>query len=532
MDAEMDIPLFFRVSTMAALSTSTLLPLDNVMSLEMGKTAPGFDPINIPDVVRLRSEQDCDEAFELLIAILRQPELGLYIKHIDILRDTQFHGWYKPTAYQRYVSEEDGLLLRLAVRNAGWYGADEELILNMLLQRQFDLDFSSGFHSCVPTQRCSFDMDHLADLYRSRARGGRHTRGSHMIQSLAAVLMSVCPNLDSLKMRPIGRFMKEGYPPLPLEQFLLHSTSIFNSVFLQRLRRVDLLHTDDALDNDPLYFNQYDLLYHMSLFHQLPCIQHICVGGMEIDQNGREDIAPLSSNLDHIELLHSVLPTMFLCSIIASSKILRHFTHSVGGRATQDTGNWHMAFPAIFRALLVHRESLESLNLDTDADYSDELEREEFEEYLRDETQEAVIDETEEERKAFINQKSVVQLVFTQMGCLRNFTALRRLSIGVRCLFQMANGTTSDFTSSSIPLADVLPPNLESLSIRGYQPGINPYYDTHIHDLFQKFVAGQLGSLKEIHGISEYIPNSATVHLDDVESHPELVWIDQRDAIV
>lgn len=529
MDIEMDIPLFFRVSTMAALSTSTLLPLDNVMSLEIGKTAPGFDPINVPDVVRLRSEQDCDEAFELLMSILRQPELGLYIRHIDILRDTQFHGWYKPTPYQRYITEEDGLLLRLAVRNAGWYGADEELILNMLLQRQFDLDFSNGFHSYVliPGKR----LISLADCCRSRARGGRHTRGSHMIQSLAALLMSVCPNLESLKIRPIGRFMKEGYPPLPLEQFLVHCTSIFNSVFLQRLRRVDLLHTDDALDNDPLYFNRYDLLYHMSLFHQLPSIEHVCVGGMEIDENGREDIAPLSSNLDKIELLHSVLPTMFLCTVISSSKTLRQFTHSVGGRATQDTGNWHMAFPAIFRALLIHRESLESLNLDTDADYSDELEHEEFEEYLCD-SHESEIDETEEERKAFINQKSVVELVFTQMGCLRNFTALRRLSIGVRCLFQMANGTTSDFASSNMPLADLLPPNLESLSIRGYQPGLNSYYDAHIHDLFQKFVAGQLGSLKEINGINEYIPNSATVHLDDVENHPELVWIDERDAIV
>lgn len=344
--------------------------------------------------------------------------------------------------------------------------------------------------------------------------------------------MSVCPNLESLKIRPIGRFMKQGYPALPLEQFLLRSTSIFNSVFLQRLRRVDLLHTDDALDNDPLYFNRYDLLYHMSLFHQLPSIEHVCVGGMEIDENGREDIAPLSSNLDQIELLHSVLPTMFLCSVIASSKILRHFTHSVGGRATQDTGNWHMAFPAIFRALLIHRGSLEFLTLDTDADYSDEFEQEEFDEYLHDLVHETDMEETEEERKAFINQKSVVQLVFTQMGCLRSFTALRRLSIGVRCLFQMANGTNNEFPTSNIPLADVLPMNLESLTIRGYQPGLNSYYDAHIHDLFQKFVAGQLGSLKEVYGINEYIPNSAMVHLDDVESHPELVWIDERDAIV
>lgn len=147
----MDIPLFFRVSTMAALSTSTLLPMDNAMGMgmDMYKVAPGFDPINVPHVIRLRSEQDCDEAFRLLISILRQPELGLYIRHMDILRDTQFHGHYKPSHYQRFLSEEDGLLLRLAIRNAGWYGVEEEMIFNMLLQRNFDLDFSNGFHSYV-----------------------------------------------------------------------------------------------------------------------------------------------------------------------------------------------------------------------------------------------------------------------------------------------------------------------------------------------------------------------------------------------
>lgn len=343
--------------------------------------------------------------------------------------------------------------------------------------------------------------------------------------------MSVSPNLESLKLRPIGRYMRKSYPPLPLEQFLLHCTSIFNSVFLQNLRQVDLLHTDDALDNDPLYFNRYDLLYHMSLFHQLPSIEHIRVGGMEIDENGREDFPPLTSNLHHIELVHSVLPTMFICSVITSSKKLRSFTHSVGGRATLDTGNWHMGFPAIFRALLLHRESLESLDLDTDSDYSHDLEIEEFEEYLSDSVPAVDAEETEEERMAFMNQQSVVKLIFLQTGCLRNFTALRRLSIGVQCLFQMAHGIAAGSHSTST-LADVLPPNLEYLCIRGYQPGIHTVQDVHIRDMFQKFVAGQLGSLKEIYGLNEYIPNATTVHLDDVENHPELVWIDDRDAIV
>lgn len=352
-----------------------------------------------------------------------------------------------------------------------------------------------------------------------------------MIQALAALLMSVSPNLESLKLRPIGRYMRNGYGTLPLEQFLLHCTSIFNSVFLQNLQRIDLLHTDDTLENDPLYFNRYDLLYHMSLFHQLPSVEHIRVGGMEIDENGREDFPPLTSNLHHIELVHSVLPTMFLCSVIASSKRLKHFTHSVGGRAVLNTVHWNMGFPAILRALLVHRESLESLDLDTDSDYSQELDYEEFEEYLSESPMGIDDDETEQDRVAFINQKSVVDLIFLQTGCLRNFTALRRLSIGVDCLFQMAQGIAIDCNSPSI-LADTLPPNLEYLCIRGYRHGIHKVQDVHVQDMLEKFVAGQLGPLKEIYGLNEYIPNSITVHLDDVENHPELIWIDERDAIV
>lgn len=366
-----------------------------------------------------------------------------------------------------------------------------------------------------------------------------------MIQALAVLLMSVSPNLESIKLRPIGRYMREGFSHLPLEQYLVRASNKFHNkgIPLKNLRRVDLLHTDDALARDPILFNPYDFFYHMSLFDQLPSIQQICVGGMEIDEEGQEDLPPLSSNIQRIDLLHSVLPTMFLCSVIASSKRLQHFSHSVGGRATIDAGNWHMGFPAILRALLVHRESLDSLDLDTDSDYSSTLDEEEFEEYLASDPDDSDypdsdidIDEDDEaqddeDRRAFMNQKSVVELIFHQSGTLKNFTALRQLNIGVKCLFGMALGISTQH-SPNTKLADLLPPHLEHLSIRGYIPGDNQFYDMHIQDLFQKFVAGQLPELTEVIGIQEFIPNSETVHIDDVDKHPELVWIDERDAII
>lgn len=361
-----------------------------------------------------------------------------------------------------------------------------------------------------------------------------------MIQALAVLLMSVSPNLESIKLRPIGRYLKSGFAPLPLEQFLVRASNQFHhkNPPLQNLRRVDLLHTDDTLVRDPILFNSYDLLYHMSLFDQLPSIEQICVGGMEIDEEGREDLPPLSSNIQRIELLHSVLPTMFLCSVITSSKRLQHFSHSVGGRATIDAGNWHMGFPAILRALLVHRESLESLDLDTDTDYSSTLEDEEFEDYFYSESGDSDcpdsdidIDDDDGDRQAFMNQKSVVELIFQQTGCLKNFTALRRMTIGVKCLFGMALGIAIQHPTTT-KLADLLPPHLEHLSIRGYNPGDNQFYDMHIQDLFQKFVAGLLPGLTEVTGIQEFIPNSETLHMDDVDKHPELVWVDERDAII
>jgi hypothetical protein len=158
MDMDMDISLFCRVSTMAALSTSKMLPFDSVMNIETMNSSifPEVDPINVPRTIRLRSEQDCSEAFHLLLAILRQPELSIYIRHIEILRDTSFHGHFKPTPVQRFISEQDRMLLRQAIRNCGWYNIDEEMVLNMLLQKHFDPDFSHGFQSYVHRLPCYY----------------------------------------------------------------------------------------------------------------------------------------------------------------------------------------------------------------------------------------------------------------------------------------------------------------------------------------------------------------------------------------
>jgi hypothetical protein len=149
MDMDMDSSLFWRVATMAALSTTKMLPFDSVNIGAMASIFPEADPINVPRNIRLRSEQDCSEAFHLLLTILHNPELGYYIRHIDILRDTSFHGHFKPTPVQRSISEEDRMLLRQAIRNCGWYDVDEEMVLNMLLQKHFDTDISNGFQSYV-----------------------------------------------------------------------------------------------------------------------------------------------------------------------------------------------------------------------------------------------------------------------------------------------------------------------------------------------------------------------------------------------
>ncbi|KAL3481780.1 hypothetical protein BJX99DRAFT_253304 [Aspergillus californicus] len=152
------------------------------------------------------------------------------------------------------------------------------------------------------------------------------------------------------------------------------------------------------------------------------------------------------------------ISSLYLTSLICSFKVLKDLGYSVGGRSSID-GGYPMFNPkTVIRALLYHKDSLENLDLD-DNGFSRQLNKRE---------------EMGIERAG----RNIPVTLREQKGSLRDFRALKRLSIGIGFLFYFAMGVddtvTSDSESKLCRLIDHLPPNLQYLCIRGYKKGKFP----------------------------------------------------------
>jgi hypothetical protein len=80
-------------------------------------------------------EERIDNAFDLLMNILKCPTLGQYVRQVECWEATSRDSDYKEIKYQRDLSDEEMGLLRKAVRKGGFTGPKEEPVVNMLMQR-------------------------------------------------------------------------------------------------------------------------------------------------------------------------------------------------------------------------------------------------------------------------------------------------------------------------------------------------------------------------------------------------------------
>lgn len=113
-----------------------------------------------------------------------------------------------------------------------------------------------------------------------------------------------------------------------------------------------------------------------------------------------------------------------------------------------------------------------------------------------------------EEKWAIVDDEAI----WTQSGSLRDFSALKHLSIGVVVFFCLARGTESMDTDDpnqvtpfdQVVIADALPASLESLCLRGYQKNLRDDFDKVIA-LFVAERETKLPNLKKVTGIEEWI---------------------------
>ncbi|KAJ5173655.1 uncharacterized protein N7500_001586 [Penicillium coprophilum] len=437
-------------------------------------------------------EEDVDNAFALLMDILKRPSLGNYVRHVECRNPTSEHMDYSEAKSQRDLSDEELNLVRNAVRRGG-FAAQQDRLVNILMQR----------------------MDKTATFaYRYR-----ESLATFITQALTAILIVVSPNIVSMAMTNPSGMISKHESDFPLAELLRQAnTSPDDKPYLRNLRSVYLINRRDRSWDDDRFYLEMNLSGCLTLFNNLLSIESVRVDIMEEDENETPEIREKSSNISKISIHHSSVSSLYLVNLISSCKVLREFEYSIGGRASSDGGHFTFNSKAFIKALCPHRETLEILNLDVDNQISifkiaDEEERDiQFNEYGSP-NESDISDEASELYKS----------IWTNAGSLKEFVALKRLSLGINFLLYFAAGVSGEpyKRRGKLDLVECLPVGLEYLCVRGYQKGENKEHDDQMDALMGLYKSGS-SQLKEIEGIDEEIPNAQDVQDPDNNAH--LLW--------
>ncbi|EEA22681.1 hypothetical protein TMatcc_001524 [Talaromyces marneffei ATCC 18224] len=451
--------------------------------------------------IRIKENTDFDKAFNILISILRRPQLGDFVRHIEFDQAPRTYINYEINSIGlKELKDEDSERLRIAVQNAGFTGEYAENVINMALQPSFLLSEHSG---TVHNQ----------------------LRPAWVAQALTALLVSVSPYLETMTASQImPNFTVYNYGGttediirFPLEKVLIETNAHpEGKPYLQNLRSVDILpHQGDFWEDERTY-HEVDIFGMISLINQLPSMEQIGIDGAIEDENGLQDLVPSASNISRIRINHSNFETWFLSPLINSCKVLREFHYTIDGCGSPD-GSYASFNPRTFlKAMLSHKATLEILHIDADS-VCDFIDMGEYNDHWQ-------VDRDEKEQAPSHIEP---QGLWERTGSLRDFSALTQLNIGIGILLFLTLGTQGMETENpdcspsfdEVVLADSLPDTLESLVIIGYEKGVRQDFDK----IVEQFMADKdtkLPNLKHVSGVEEMIERAPKVDYPDEESEP------------
>lgn len=347
----------------------------------------------------------------------------------------------------------------------------------------------------------------------------RESLGTFITQALTAILIVVSPNVVSMALTHPSGLSRNHTIDFPLAQ-LLHraNASPENIPYLCHLRSVYVINKNDSTWSDGRFYLPLDLSGCLRLFDNFLSIESVRVDIMEKDPNEELEFKEKYSNISKISIHHSSVGSLYLANLIWSCKTLRDFQYSIGGRASNDGGSPIFNPKAFIKVLCAHKETLEILDVDAESqihifDIVDEEERDhELNEYGSP-FESGISDE------ACTFYKSI----WTHGGSLKEFVALKRLSLGINFLLYFAAGVSGEpyKKREKLNLVDCLPNGLEYLYVRGYQKGENEEHDEQMDALMTFYKSGS-SQLQELKGIDELIPNAEVVRDPDNDDH--LLW--------
>ncbi|PYI17443.1 hypothetical protein BO99DRAFT_434505 [Aspergillus violaceofuscus CBS 115571] len=289
-----------------------------------------------------------------------------------------------------------------------------------------------------------------------------HCREPLLAQVLTALLISVAPEVESMALSQpfLSKFSVPWHTDsidrkctkFPLK-WLLHQINN-NDAFpgargpklLRKLRDVYLVNEteDDTSWKQDRVFFMTDLFGFLELFHHLPSIESFGTDELKTSVVGKHGLPFASSNISRIRIEHSLADSMNLARMICLCKQLREFQCPIGARSIGGNLTCRLnSFRIIFQALLVHRRTLEVLDLGVTyipfestpvervpLNLSENREKREQMQLIRTANEMALADRS-------------VQLpdwIWDQAGSLAEFSALKHLNLELQYLLYMARG--------------------------------------------------------------------------------------------
>ncbi|KAI2741283.1 hypothetical protein DTO013E5_8386 [Penicillium roqueforti] len=391
--------------------------------------------------------ENTDKPLAMIMDILKRPILGHYVRKVDSTRPP-VNGWFtvhEEVKFQRDLSNEDIGLVRKALRNGGFTSLQGDRVVNMLMKKR-------------------------AKVHR-RNVGGE----AFIIQALVTILIVVSPNIVTMKVdQPRGRSYS-NIMDFPLVKLLRQANaSPENKSYLRNLRSLHLSET--TVPHYAGFRFSLDFERCLRLFDTLPSIESVRSHGDKEGDDGKLEFKEKSSNISKISLSCTAASSLYFANLIWSCKILTNFTARMCGSVSIFSPK------AFIKALCAHKKTLEILDVSLtyeidpfDEDIGggewgdDHFNRHggPFERGIRD------------------AEREFYQLIWTQAGSLKEFVALKRVSLDIDFLLYSAAGVRSGpyKERKRFRLINCLPPGLEYLCVRKYQTGNNDEHDGHINGL-------------------------------------------------
>lgn len=173
--------------------------------------------------------------------------------------------------------------------------------------------------------------------------------------SVAALLISLCPNITILRVHGIGSFT-------PLGRFFLQNNyGMLDKPSLRKLKEVQL-HPVNCYDEG--LYERLDTIMHARYFHRLPNMRLLSLEGLEDEESEAAPFPPKSSpGITKINIGHANIPDKLIGTMIRMPKTLEELSLSNKGLDSID-GDYAVYAETLGKCLLEHKDCLRELDLD------------------------------------------------------------------------------------------------------------------------------------------------------------------------